>query len=129
MNDYDSGRMFEYVWQYIFTGNAEVCPDMRTCYCENYGICFEDKTSFEAWFKLRYQKTEYQKQTKQQQQELEGTKTLTSQMALETAPPEMQELQRKIKGLSKEMQEMRDEAFMRGNSGKSRPMASARPGD
>ncbi|KAF2656670.1 hypothetical protein K491DRAFT_767604 [Lophiostoma macrostomum CBS 122681] len=40
MEDKDSGRVFEYMWQYLFTRNAEFCPAMNSCYCDGYGICF-----------------------------------------------------------------------------------------
>ncbi|EEP80665.1 predicted protein [Uncinocarpus reesii 1704] len=34
-----TGRVWEYLWQYIFTGKAVVCPDERICACQGYGIC------------------------------------------------------------------------------------------
>jgi hypothetical protein len=40
LEDTDSGRIFEYTWQYLFTRNAEFCPSTNACYCDGYGICF-----------------------------------------------------------------------------------------
>lgn len=40
LHDYFSGRVFEYTWQYIFTGKAEFCPSENSCYCGGYGVCF-----------------------------------------------------------------------------------------
>ncbi|KAL9112895.1 MAG: hypothetical protein Q9227_002972 [Pyrenula ochraceoflavens] len=40
LDDEVSGRIMEYTWQYIFTGEFEVCPSQHECYCDGYGICF-----------------------------------------------------------------------------------------
>ena len=40
LDDEISGRIMEYTWQYIFTGEFEVCPSQHECYCDGYGICF-----------------------------------------------------------------------------------------
>ncbi|KAL5358778.1 hypothetical protein BJX96DRAFT_173759 [Aspergillus floccosus] len=39
LDDLLSGRVWEYLWQWVFTGRAEECPDERTCYCAGYGVC------------------------------------------------------------------------------------------
>jgi len=52
--DWVSGRVFEYIWQVIFTGEPKVCPDSRTCYCDGYGICFTTAEAFEEWFELHH---------------------------------------------------------------------------
>jgi len=39
----------EYTWQYIFTGQSEVCPAMNTCYCDGYGVCFGGTEKFDNW--------------------------------------------------------------------------------
>ncbi|KAK0652908.1 hypothetical protein B0T16DRAFT_320535, partial [Cercophora newfieldiana] len=39
LEDGVSGRVMEYVYQYIWTGNAVHCPDEHECYCKGYGIC------------------------------------------------------------------------------------------
>ena len=40
LSDYISGRVWEYIWQFVFTGNHTVCPMMHICYCDGYGFCF-----------------------------------------------------------------------------------------
>lgn len=42
LHDQSTGRVMEYVWQYLFVDEAVRCPDMRTCYCKMYDVCFED---------------------------------------------------------------------------------------
>ena len=40
LTDYISGRVWEYTWQFLFTGQGAVCPAEHRCYCDLYGICF-----------------------------------------------------------------------------------------
>lgn len=49
-----SGRIMEYNWQYIFTGQSEFCPSQHRCYCDGYGVCFGGTTdeNLLAWLKL-----------------------------------------------------------------------------
>ncbi|KAF2106454.1 hypothetical protein BDV96DRAFT_466083, partial [Lophiotrema nucula] len=49
LEDKDSGRIFEYMWQYLFTRDAEHCPSMNSCYCDGYGICFGSASKLDAW--------------------------------------------------------------------------------
>jgi hypothetical protein len=49
LDDWIAGLIFEYTWQYIFTGNSSLCVDPHVCYCDGYGICFGSKEKFRAW--------------------------------------------------------------------------------
>ncbi|KAL4864868.1 hypothetical protein BDV12DRAFT_200682 [Aspergillus spectabilis] len=38
-----AGSIFEYLWPYLFLGpSAESCPNEAGCYCQMYGICFNE---------------------------------------------------------------------------------------
>jgi hypothetical protein len=50
-----SGRVFEYLWQFIFAGTHALCPSIHTCYCDGYGYCFADEEDFQSWFKMRFE--------------------------------------------------------------------------
>lgn len=52
LEDRLSGRVWEYIWQWLFTGYEEVCPAETTCYCEGYGLCF-DPAEYDLYFKNR----------------------------------------------------------------------------
>lgn len=54
--DKDSGRLLEYSWQYIFTGNFEFCPNTHQCYCDGYGICFEGDAGLDHWLGVLHQR-------------------------------------------------------------------------
>jgi hypothetical protein len=53
LRDSMSGRIFEYAWQYIWTGSAVLCPAQHACFCGLYGACFESEEDFQGWFKMR----------------------------------------------------------------------------
>jgi hypothetical protein len=53
LSDADSGRVFEYCWQYIFHNSTRFCPDMRTCYCDGYGVCFETRMGWDEYFRVQ----------------------------------------------------------------------------
>lgn len=54
LSDYISGRVWEYMWQYIFTGENVLCPKEHVCYCDGFGVCFAGEEEYEAyWVKNR----------------------------------------------------------------------------
>ncbi|KAJ9611213.1 hypothetical protein H2200_004396 [Cladophialophora chaetospira] len=57
LEDTTSGRIMEYAWQYIFSGQFNFCPSQHKCYCDGYGICFEGgDEGLKAWLALLRQK-------------------------------------------------------------------------
>ncbi|KAI9840256.1 MAG: hypothetical protein M1838_004139 [Thelocarpon superellum] len=40
LTDYYSGRIWEYLWQFVFTGKSVLCPAEHICYCDGFGLCF-----------------------------------------------------------------------------------------
>ena len=57
LEDKTSGRLFEYSWQYIFTGNFAYCPSQAQCYCDGYGICFEGRDEgLKLWLEILREK-------------------------------------------------------------------------
>lgn len=55
LSDELSGKVFEYLWQYIWTGQAVVCPAENVCYCDGYGICFGGAQEYAGYFAVREQ--------------------------------------------------------------------------
>lgn len=60
LSDYLSGRVWEYLWQYVFTGHNVECPAMHACYCDGYGLCFGGPEKFNEWFEMRFRLREYE---------------------------------------------------------------------
>jgi hypothetical protein len=54
IEDHLVGRIFEYIWQYLWTGHSTLCVNQHVCYCDVFGACFEDEEDFQSWFELRY---------------------------------------------------------------------------
>ncbi len=53
LSDYISGRIWEYSWQFVFTGQNVYCPAEHTCYCDGFGICFGGKARYKDFLELR----------------------------------------------------------------------------
>lgn len=53
ISDHDSGRVFEYFWGFIFAGKSQVCPHPRICYCDGYGVCFENERQYAEFFDVQ----------------------------------------------------------------------------
>lgn len=49
LSDYISGRVWEYVWQFVFTGQNIVCPEEHVCLCDGFGVCFGGPEEFQEW--------------------------------------------------------------------------------
>lgn len=65
LSDYISGRVWEYLWQYVFTGQNVVCPEAHACYCDGYGICFGGKKEYAIWWKKMKEKRRYEDELRQ----------------------------------------------------------------
>ena len=48
-----SGRVWEYVWQFVFTGEPVVCPAEHACFCDQYGSCFGGADAFRAFSDMK----------------------------------------------------------------------------
>ncbi|PBP15639.1 hypothetical protein BUE80_DR013626 [Diplocarpon rosae] len=62
LSDYLSGRVFEYIWQFIFTGKNVVCPKEHVCYCDGFGICFGGEKEFDAYSDKMRERTRLEKE-------------------------------------------------------------------
>lgn len=50
LSDYISGRVWEYVWQFVFTGKNVVCPKEHICYCDGFGVCFGGDEQYKRYY-------------------------------------------------------------------------------
>lgn len=56
LSDYVSGRIWEYSWQFLFTGQSIYCPAEHICYCGGFGLCFGGFSEFKEFEELRRKK-------------------------------------------------------------------------
>jgi len=54
-----SGRIWEYIWQFVFTGQSVVCPVEHICYCDGFGVCFGGREKYEAWHAIRRERDRF----------------------------------------------------------------------
>ena len=42
LTDYFSGRLWEFVWQFVLGAGEVSCVGEEECYCDGFGVCFEE---------------------------------------------------------------------------------------
>lgn len=130
-----SGRVFEYLWQYIFTGSPKFCPDMFECACDGYGICFEDEKDFDLWYQVRWDRHQKIKQLDQWKKDVAALdmyrqngvlKDIESSVLVVPATGLNLQLTKEIESMQKIMDERRLKAIERGKDPKIRAEAAQR---
>ncbi|KAF1991826.1 hypothetical protein K402DRAFT_367181 [Aulographum hederae CBS 113979] len=131
LTDYIAGRVFEYTWQYVFTGQESHCPSMHVCYCDGFGVCFKGEKGFDKWFELKYWKgqaglkLDHWELLKEELREAERNGTATEDMEW-PKEGEDEDLRAEIDRLEKEMGEMKEVAMERGKHARIRAMEAGR---
>ncbi|PSN64443.1 hypothetical protein BS50DRAFT_575889 [Corynespora cassiicola Philippines] len=121
MDDQFSGRIFEYIWHYIFTGHEVYCPAMNTCYCDGYGICFGGRQKFDDFFKKRDRRNQlFQELDVFQKKEDEAKKEEKTVEWSDKERMRIAELRGIIAQLDKEIEAERNAALERGKDPKMR---------
>jgi hypothetical protein len=118
-SDHDTGRTWEYLWHYIFTGQHVSCPNEYTCYCEAYGICFESIGKQRRWFFIQeeIERIKHQMETF----DVDGTqKDESGAMRLQ------QTMESSIQELVSEGQALKADALQRGEASRARGVADGR---
>lgn len=64
LSDYISGRVWEYVWQFVFTGKAIVCPAEHVCYCDGFGVCFGGAGRYEEYQAMERERRQVEQEAK-----------------------------------------------------------------
>lgn len=114
LEDEFSGRILEYSWQYIFTGHAEVCPVMHTCYCDGYGICFGSGAKLDEWLDLLVRREAARAELYNLNPKQEGIERFED------------ELRKKVDELNQELEIGKKEAYARGNDPRNRVIEAER---
>lgn len=133
LTDYISGRVWEYLWQYVFTGEPSVCPEEFSCYCDAYGVCFGGKDKYLEWMSMRAQKTELEGKLQDWYAKAQAIQAAISRGKLtEAAALEVPETDNDIK-LTEEIQRLesllitsRNDAIMRGQDPRNRALEAGR---
>lgn len=119
-----SGRVWEYIWQYVFTGESVMCPVEHVCYCDGFGVCFGGRERYEAWQATRRERDRLSHEVDLwDAQEWEAAREEGEERGW-TRPDDGRkaEMEREIDRLQLLMSEQVKEAIERGNDPKNREM-------
>jgi hypothetical protein len=84
LSDYIAGRIWEYLWQYVFTGQPVLCVEETVCLCDGYGFCFGGPEDYQKWQDLDAER-------KDLQQQLDDWVWMVQEMTLAEAEGELDE--------------------------------------
>ena len=133
LEDSISGRVWEYLWQYVFTGNNTYCPEQSVCYCDGYGVCFGGEDQFEEYYRVRVKKTGLEKQLNAWQVKATRIAKLRHKGKLDESAninvPELGkdvQLEQEIGLLQQDMDLRFDQALIRGQDPKARAHEAGR---
>jgi len=118
-----SGRIWEYIWQFVFTGRSVFCPIEHICYCDGFGVCFGGREKYEVWHAIRRERDRFAHEVslwEEQKRKAERGGGLEDWRMPELARKE--EMESQIERLQLLMSEQVAEAIERGNEPKNRPM-------
>jgi len=62
LSDYITGRIWEYLWQYIFTGEPVLCVEENVCLCDGYGFCFGSDEEYRKYQDLETERNDLQRE-------------------------------------------------------------------
>jgi hypothetical protein len=106
LSDFISGRVWEYVWQFVFTGQNVICPKEHVCYCDGFGVCFGGEDEYDAFYKKKREKDALEDELRKWREEDERIRHLREEGMEEelksTSVPEVGmnlELEGRIRGL------------------------------
>ncbi|KAI9695143.1 MAG: hypothetical protein M1820_008849 [Bogoriella megaspora] len=108
LDDRMSGRVLEYVWQYLFTGDSVHCPNMRSCYCKMYGVCFGSEERWQGWFERRWYLRKHIRELEALALKQPGGVGTALQRAEETVREETMQLER-VEWLEMEVRRLEEE--------------------
>lgn len=127
-----SGRIWEYIWQFVFTGHSVFCPIEHVCYCDGFGVCFGGREKYEAWHAIRRARDRFSHEVslwEAQKTKADRNGAGVSGMEEEWSWPDVgrkEEMEREIDRLQLLMSAQVAEAIERGNDPRNREIETGR---
>ena len=127
LSNYISGRIWEYTWQFLFTGQSTVCPAEHICYCDGFGVCFGGDSEYKDFERLRHTKEGYERELKESRarqaslrdgEDGHGRNNVSS--VKDDDLTGFMHLQKQIEALEEEISSRRRAALERGNNTENR---------
>lgn len=133
LRDSISGRVWEYLWHFVFTGQHIVCPKEHVCYCDAFGICFGGEEQYDAWWEKMWEKKHYEEQLSDWRSKANEIANAKEEGKIDEAKtlivPEFgldKELQGKIVALNAVLNAEKEKAIQRGDDPRNRAMEAGR---
>lgn len=131
--DHLSGRIWEYVWQFVFTGENVFCPKEHICFCDQFGSCFGGDEEFGNFISLKNELSDRErdlrdwedKGKKIEEVEAEGNYEMLEELE-KPEPGKDNELRQEIDRLRPIVDRLKQEAEERGKDPKNRAMEAGR---
>ncbi|PQE03006.1 histone-lysine n-methyltransferase 2b protein [Rutstroemia sp. NJR-2017a BVV2] len=131
--DFISGRVWEYVWQFVFTGRNVVCPLESVCLCDGFGVCFGTEKELWAWYAKDEEWKALERLLEIHSKQVEETKALIDEGKQKEAedrgipdPGREEELKKQIKELQDWCNQRKEEAIAHGDVASNRAEEAGR---
>ncbi|KAF2271020.1 hypothetical protein CC78DRAFT_9223 [Lojkania enalia] len=131
--DYLSGRIWEYVWQFVFTGDNIYCPKEHICFCDQFGSCFGGEKEFEEFIKVKNELGDRERDLHEWEEKKKAIEDAKAEGRIEEAqqldqpePGKDQEFKKEIERLRPIVDNLKKEAVERGNDPKNRAKEAGR---
>ncbi|KAG4025738.1 hypothetical protein MFRU_051g00030 [Monilinia fructicola] len=122
LSDFISGRVWEYIWQFVFSGQTTLCPKEHICYCDGYGICFGGEMEYQAYLDNQTEKDYLNIQIDEwniRNEEMENLINDGKQEEVETLekpdPAVKEKLEREVNEIQRWLEIAKEEAMQRGD--------------
>ena len=117
LSDYLSGRVWEYIWQFVFTGENVLCVNEHACYCDGFGVCFGSDEEYAAYWSKNSERVRAEEELRKWEEDSARLQLLreegTSDEVGEIDEPEVGrdlELEGRIKGIQAWCEQRREVA-------------------
>ncbi|KAF7716554.1 Uncharacterized protein PECH_004354 [Penicillium ucsense] len=134
LSDYITGRIWEYLWQVVFTGEPVLCVEESVCLCDGYGFCFGGPEQYRAWRNLDAEREDLQRQFDDwvfmaEDYEVAKVEGLVDELEeMKTLPlAEEAEIEAQLAEKNKVVVDLFDAAVERGKDPKNRASEAGRP--
>ncbi|KAH8696858.1 hypothetical protein GQ44DRAFT_633954 [Phaeosphaeriaceae sp. PMI808] len=133
--DYLSGRIWEYVWQFVFTGQNVYCPKEHICFCDQFGTCFGGEEAFDDFIVLKNELGDRERDLREWEEKVKAIEEAKKNgdenklKELEKEKPEEgkdEEFRKEIDRLRPKVDGLKKEAEERGKDPKNRALEAGR---
>ncbi|KAL5115945.1 hypothetical protein ACEQ8H_006167 [Pleosporales sp. CAS-2024a] len=128
-----SGRIWEYIWQFVFTASNIFCPKEHICFCDQFGLCYGGEELYADFLSLRHEMADREgdlRQWEQQRKAIEKAEKEGKHALLDILPKPQEgrdkELRAEIDRLRLKVEKLQKDAEERGNHPRNRALEAGR---